>query len=67
MLKTISIIMILTVFLSGCLGNVKENPWPVNEKWPVNEEPDEKRTAKHALLIGIENYRNVPPLRGQCH
>ncbi len=58
MLKTISIIMILTVFLSGCNGAVVKNPVPVDGKY------EKKGTAKHALLIGIENYRNVPRLRG---
>ncbi|TGO03268.1 hypothetical protein PN36_10085 [Candidatus Thiomargarita nelsonii] len=44
--------MILTVFLSGCL----ENGAVTKTSYSVN--------GKYALLIGIENYRNVPRLRG---
>jgi starvation-inducible outer membrane lipoprotein len=58
MQKTILFIVILSFFLSGCPHNPRpfegENINSVDGTVAVKK-------AKHALLIGIENYRNVPP------
>ena len=64
MQKTIQL-LILSFFLSGCLPNptviTESNRPPVQEK---NQFSSKKEVGKHALLIGIENYRNVASLKG---
>jgi len=54
MQKTTLLVLILSFFLSGCLPPDKPN----GPKLGLQPEP----VGKHALLIGIDNYRNVPPL-----
>jgi hypothetical protein len=65
-------LLVITSNLVGCLPAKNSETQPIEQPQVVTDSkpkpsapmPQQPARDKHALLIGIENYRKAPPLRG---